>query len=114
MEKSWGEQEFMGSGVEDKREARSLSAMGDRLLSHPEHSFSGACGPALRKAAWRIFSKPEVDVNYGHYQPTSLRCQAQDVVLVSQDTSDLSYPTHPCTAGLGDLGGPYHKGGHPG
>ncbi len=64
MEGSWGGQEFMGSGVEDKREARSLSAMGDRLLSHPEHSFSGACGPALR-----IFSKPEVDVNYGHYQP---------------------------------------------
>jgi len=95
----------MGSAVEDKREAASLSAIADRLLSHPELSFSSACGSGLRKAAWRIFSKPEVDVNYGHYQRTQQRCQGQPVVLVSQDTSDLSYPTHQASEGLGDLGG---------
>ncbi|MDF9798755.1 hypothetical protein OKW21_004018 [Catalinimonas alkaloidigena] len=105
MEESWGMQEFMGSAVEDKREAKSLSLMADRLLANPELSFSSAVGENFRKSAWRIFSKQEVDVSYGHYRQTSKRCADQDVVLVSQDTTDLNYASHVATEGLGDLGG---------
>lgn len=105
MEESWGTREFKNCAVEDKREAKSLARMGDQLLAHPESSFSGSVGTGLRKAAWRIFSKEEVDISCGHYQQTALRCQQHELVLVSQDTTDLSFPGHKATQGLGDLGG---------
>jgi len=105
MGESWGSREFKECGVEDRREAKSLAAMADRLLEHPELAFSSAVGKGLRKAAWRIFSKEEVDVSCGHYRQTARRCQDHDLVLVSQDTTDLSYLTHQATKGLGDLGG---------
>ena len=105
MEESWGFQEFKASVVADSREAKSLSKIADKLLEHPEMAFSSAVGNSLRKAAWRIFSKQEVDLSCGHYKQTAQRCQDYDVVLVSQDTTDLSYLTHHATAGLGDLGG---------
>lgn len=105
MEASWGIREFKDSAVEDKREATSLARMADKLLEHPEMAFSSAVGSSLRRAAWRIFSKAAVDISCGHYRQTAQRCQDQEVVLVSQDTTDLSYLTHRATQGLGDLGG---------
>ncbi len=56
MEESWGSREFKDSAVEDKREAKSLARMADRLLEYPELAFSSAVGSGLRRAAWRIFS----------------------------------------------------------
>ena len=105
MEESWGMREFKACAVEDRRESKSLALMADKLLEHPELAFSSAVGSGLRRAAWRIFSKEEVDISCGHYRQTAQRCQDCDVVLVSQDTTDLSYPTHHATEGLGDLGG---------
>lgn len=105
MEASWGSREFKDCAVEDRREAKSLAKMADRLLQHPELAFSSAVGSGLRQAAWRIFSKDEVDISCGHYRQTALRCQQHDVVLVSHDTTDLSYPSHHGTQGLGNLGG---------
>lgn len=105
MEASWGTKEFIDCGVEDKREAKSIAAMADRLLAHPELAFSSAVGSAGRKAAWRIFTKEEVDIGFGHYKQTANRCAGHKIVLVSQDTCDLSYTTHHSTEGLGDLGG---------
>lgn len=90
MEESWGVREFKDSAVEDKREAKSLAAIGDRLLEHPELSFSSAVGRRLRRSAWRIFPKEEVDISCGDYRQTALRCQDYKVVLVSHDTTYLS------------------------
>ncbi len=73
MEESWGTRQFQDSAVEDSREAKSLARMADRLLEHPELSFSSAVGSGLRRAAWRIFSKEEVDLSCGHYRQTAKR-----------------------------------------
>lgn len=74
MDESWGTREFKGCAVEDQREAKSIAKMADSLLSDPELSFSSAVGSALRQAAWRIFSKQEVDISCGHYrQPNVVR-----------------------------------------
>lgn len=105
MEESWGMKEFKDCAVEDRREAKSLAMMADRLLEHPELAFSSAVGSGLRRAAWRIFSKEEVDISCGHYRQTARRCQDYDLVLVSQDTTGPSYLTRHATEGLGDLGG---------
>jgi hypothetical protein len=107
---SWGEEEFMGCGVADKRESKSLAKMADELLANPELSFSSAVGSGLRQAAWRIFSKAEVDVGSGHYKQTSERCNSYETILVSQDTTDINYQTHYATSGLGDLGGRKDRG----
>lgn len=104
-EESWGTREFKDCAVEDKREAKSIAKIADSLLAQPELSFSGSVGTASRKAAWRIFSKAEVDISYGHYKQTALRCEGHSVVLVSHDTTDISYTDHYCSEGLGDLGG---------
>src|SRR5688500_3592227 len=105
MEGSWGMKEFKDCAVEDKRESKSLAAMADKLLEHPDLAFSSCIQAASRKAAWRIFSKEEVDISCGHYRQTALRCEEHEVVMVSHDTTDLSYLTHPATQGLRDLGG---------
>ena len=107
---SWGEEEFLGCGVNDKRESRSLARIADGLLTNPELSFSSAVGSSCRQAAWRIFSKQEVDLGYGHYKQTGHRCCDYETVLISQDTTDLNYQTHYATAGLGDLGGRKDRG----
>lgn len=88
MEESWGSREFKGCAVEDKREAKSIAKMADMLLADPELSFSGAVGPALRQAAWRIFSKEDVDISCEHYQQTAKRSADHQMVLVSHDTTD--------------------------
>ena len=62
---SFGEQEFMECGVNDKREAKSIVQMADRLIEKPELSFSSAVGDAWRRAPWRIFSKLKVDMSLG-------------------------------------------------
>lgn len=105
MEESWGTREFKGCAVEDKREAKSIANMADRLLADPELSFSGAVGSGLRQAAWRIFSKQEVDISCGHYKQTAKRSALHPMVLVSHDTTDISYLKHYQSEGLGDLGG---------
>ncbi|MBX0335605.1 hypothetical protein K3G39_20465, partial [Pontibacter sp. HSC-14F20] len=65
--------------------------LADRLLEPPEMAFSSAVGKGLRKAAWRLFSKEEVDVSCGHYPQTAQRCQDCQGVLVSQDRDSDFY-----------------------
>ncbi|MBX0332134.1 hypothetical protein K3G39_02685 [Pontibacter sp. HSC-14F20] len=110
MEESWGTREFKACGVEDRGEAKSLSALADRLLEPPEMAFSSAVGKGLRKAAWRLFSKEEVDVSCGHYPRTAQRCQDCQGVLVSQDTTWPELPVPPCHGGAGRPGRGQRRG----
>ncbi|GAB2784555.1 hypothetical protein GCM10027275_31010 [Rhabdobacter roseus] len=76
------------------------------MQAKPGHSFSAACGPSVRKSAHRLFSKDaSVDIQQGHRQMTSQRCQSQGLVLVVEDTTDLNFSGHGHTQGLGNLGG---------
>lgn len=102
---NWGTREFINCGVEDLREAKSISKMASKLLADPDSSFSSCVGEAHRKSAWRIFSKEEVDISCGHFAQTTLRCSREPIILVHQDTTDLNYSGHLASEGLGDLGG---------
>ena len=95
----------MDCAVEDKREAKSLAAIADKLPEHPELAFSSAVGKNLRQAAWRIFSKEDADISCGHYRQTARRCEEHPLVLVSHDTADLNFAGHHACQGLGDPGG---------
>lgn len=106
MDTSWVEHEFAAVTLRDQRQRPSLLAIVERLSHHPEWSFSANCGPALRKAGWRLFSQPDVELQTAHRQASLERAGACPRVLVVQDTTDLNYHTHGKTQGLGVLGGP--------
>jgi Transposase DNA-binding/Transposase DDE domain len=102
--KDWSFREFEFAKVKDKRENKSLINIAQKLGEQPELSFSAACGEALRKAAWRIFSQTEIDLLSGHLHQTILRCAGSERLLVIQDTTDINYQSHTHSQGLGSLG----------
>lgn len=106
MDTSWVRREFADIALRDQRQRPSLLAIAERLSQHPECSFSANCGPALRKAGWRLFSQPDVELQTAHRQASLERADACPRILVVQDTTDLNYNTHAQTQGLGILGGP--------
>lgn len=96
----------MNARLPDERYRANLVKMCCGLQERPEHSFSAACGPSVRKAAHRLFSNEEcIDIQYGHRAMTRQRCQGHELVLIVEDTTDLNYNSHEETEGLGNLGG---------
>ena len=99
-------QELLGAKLPDERFRGNLTRMCCELQSKPEHSFSAACGPAVRKSANRLFSnEASIDIQQGHREMTARRCQGHELVLIIEDTTDLNYSGHVETEGLGNLGG---------
>ncbi len=100
------ETELQGAQLPDERFRPNLIKMCHHLQEKPGHSFSAACGPSVRKAAHRLFSKgTSIDIQRGHRQKTRERCRGHELVLVVEDTTDLNYEGHGHTEGLGDIGG---------
>jgi hypothetical protein len=101
----WG-QEIAGAILPHERFRTNLTRMCCELQSKPEHSFSAACGPAVRKAAHRLFSRESsLDIQLGHREMTLRRAEGHEMVLIVEDTTDLNYAGHLETDGLGNLGG---------
>lgn len=102
---SWAAHEMQTAIIPDERQRNNLVKMCLQVASQPEQSFSSACGTALRKAAWRLFSASDLQLMQGHYQATVARLENQPFILIAQDTTDISLPSHKATIGLGYLGG---------
>ena len=100
------EAELRGTELPDERFRPNLIQMCCQIGAKPGHSFSAACGPAVRKSAHRLFSKADsFDIQQGHCQMTVQRCSGHELVLVVEDTTDLNFSGHGQTQGLGNLGG---------
>lgn len=100
------EAELRGAQLPDERFRPNLIRMICQIGAKPGHSFSAACGSAVRKSAHRLFSKEDsLDIQLGHRQMTRQRCQDHALVLVVEDTTDLNFSGHGQTQGLGNLGG---------
>jgi hypothetical protein len=113
MVSGWAQQEMKGARLWDGRCRQSLATICERLVQHPEVSFSAACGTAARQAAHRIFEHPETTVAgllAGHDAQTAQRCGAYDVVLAIQDSTEFEYTSHKQTSGLGPLGHGFTRG----
>lgn len=82
-----------------------------RLGEHPGLSFSAACGPLIRKSAWRLFSSADIDLQRGHVKQTVQRCSGHDLVLALEDTTDVNYNRHKSKTGMGHLGGRFEARG---
>jgi len=69
------------------------------LAANPEASVNGACdGVNDTIAAYRFFNNPQIEpkrILQPHVEATKRRMQAEPVVLVVQDTTELDYSDHP-------------------
>lgn len=102
---SWVREEMEGVALPDKRFSKNIICVTEHLADNVGKSFSAACGELLRKSAWRLFSSQELSLLEVHQQKTLQRCSNQRVILIAEDTTDLSY-FQKQKQGLGPLGGP--------
>ena len=103
---SWGEVEFRGIDLGDKRRDRRAIQLLERLAERPTASIPGACsGWAETQAAYRFLAQERfdwMDVLEPHRQCTRARMAGQAVVLCIQDTTELDFNGQ-AIAGLGPL-----------
>lgn len=104
----WAEEEFGGAPLGEARLNRRLCTLARDLYARPQAALPQACGSrAKTKAAYRFFDHARVNLQSilkPHYQRSAARAAREPVVLAVQDTTTLSYGTHPATEQLGPVG----------
>jgi hypothetical protein len=101
----WAKSEFGECQFGDKRLTKRLIKIADSLANLPESSINQVCKNwSEAKAAYRFFENDKVDVPKilaVHCKKTAQRASSCKKVLVIQDTTYISYLTHPQTTDLG-------------
>jgi Domain of unknown function (DUF4338)/Transposase DNA-binding/Transposase Tn5 dimerisation domain len=104
---SWAHEEFGRSRFYDGRLKQRLYRIAEDFYGSPEGSIPEACsGKAATMGAYRFFANPKVTMDVvltGHIEATIDRMREHAIVLAPQDTTTLSYTTHPMTEGLGPV-----------
>ena len=103
----WAEEEFGAIRLHDDRLKERLYKIAQDFYSSPEATIPEACGtPAAIIGAYRFFQNPKVNMDLvlaPHTAATLERIKQHKVVLVPQDTTTLSYTSHPMMEGLGPI-----------
>jgi hypothetical protein len=103
----WIETELAESQMHDRRHAKRLAQLLERLSEQAVSSIPRAChGWAETLAAYRFLDNPRVglkEILAGHQHATLERLQAQEVVLLVQDTTFLNYGTLQPKPGVGTV-----------
>jgi Druantia protein DruA/Transposase DNA-binding/Transposase Tn5 dimerisation domain len=104
---SWAHEEFGRSRFFDGRLKQRLCRIAENFYGCPEGSIPEASGgKAATMGAYRFFANPQVTMDVilnGHIEATIDRMRQHAIVLAPQDTTTLSYSTHPMTEGLGPV-----------
>src|SRR5262249_15899840 len=91
----WIETELAENQMNDRRHTKRLAHLLERLSEQAVSSIPRAChGWAETIAAYRFLDNPRVgltEILAGHQHATLERLQAQEVVLLVQDTTFLNY-----------------------
>jgi hypothetical protein len=103
----WAEEEFGTVHLYDERLKGRLYAIAQDFYDCPQATIPGACGSKARTmGAYRFFENPKITMNIvlnAHTEATIERIRKERVVLLPQDTTSLTYTTHPGTSGLGPI-----------
>ena len=106
--REWIEAELGGTDVGDTRLTARLLQMTGMFYAKPTANMPAACGSAhAATAAYRFLDNDAVEwqaILQSHYAATEERLRDHGLVLVAQDTTTLTYSTHPHTEGLGPIG----------
>jgi len=94
----FGEREFGGAALGDRRRSERLVAVANRVMRHPDGTWPQKLSePADLEAFYRLMNRPEVThaaVLAPHVAQTQQRMRQQSgVVLVLHDTTELDYTT---------------------
>ena len=103
----WTEEEFGTVRLYDNRLKERLYGIAQDFYSSPLANIPEASGSRARTmGAYRLFQNPKVTMDIvltAHTEATIERIKQHPVVLAPQDTTTLSYSTHPMTEGLGPI-----------
>lgn len=103
----WIDTELAENQMHDRRHAKRLAHLLERLSEQAVSSIPRAChGWAETAAAYRFLDNPRVglkEILSGHQHATLERLQAQEVVLLVQDTTFLNYGTLRPKKGVGTV-----------
>src|SRR3954469_2266717 len=103
----WIEIELAESQLHDRRHAKRLAHLLERLSEQAVSSIPRAChGWAETLAAYRFLDNPRAglkEILGGHQHATLERLQGQEVVLLVQDTTFLNYGTLRPQTGMGTV-----------
>jgi hypothetical protein len=106
---NWILTELSGVELPDERFRSNLTSIAQRLSTGYSLSFSRAVGERLRKSAWRLFSRGDLNLLSTHQHNSLERCGGHQIVLAVEDTTDIYYKQK-CKKGLGSLGNEDTKG----
>lgn len=105
---TWAHEEFGRVRFYDGRLKQRLYTIAQDFYGCPQGSIPEACGGKSRTmGAYRFFQNTKVTMDVlltGHAEATIERIQQHPIVLAPQDTTTLTYTTHPMTEGLGPIG----------
>jgi hypothetical protein len=111
---SWAEEEFGDAELGNALRTTRLVQLATVLGENPTASLPEACGDnATLKAAYRFFDNNQIvpeEMLESHVQATYRRMAAQKVVLLPNDTMEVSLTHHPATTGLGRLSNAHARG----
>jgi hypothetical protein len=112
----WAEEEFGTVRLYDERLKDRLYTIAQDFYNCPQATIPGASGSKARTmGAYRFFENPKITMNVvlnAHTEATIERIRKERVVLLPQDTTSLTYTTHPGTSGLGPINNIAAMGGH--
>lgn len=104
---NWSESEVMSANFGDKRLNKRFVSLLNTIGSKPTESIPASCrGWEETLAAYRFFDNSKVSVGKilsPHYESTIKRIQNEKIVLLLQDTSQISYSGRNPVKGLGPL-----------
>lgn len=116
LKPEWAAQEMASVDLGDQRlNQRAQAILSDRL-ARPANSFYRSFGsPDQTKGAYQLLENPRYEITLAsllapHQQQTARRMAAENVVLLAQDTTTLSYNSLLQTTGLGSIGEPFSRG----
>ena len=105
---SWAHEEFGRVRFYDGRLKERLYTIAQDFYGCPQGSIPEACrAKAHTMGAYRFFQNTKVTMDVlltAHTEATIERIKQHKIVLAPQDTTTLSYTTHPMTEGLGPVG----------
>lgn len=104
---SWAHEEFGRVRFYDDRLKERLYTIAQDFFGCLEGSIPEACGTKVRTmGAYRFFQNPKVTMDVlltSHAEAAIERIRQYKIVLAPQDTTTLTYTTHPMTEGLGPV-----------
>ena len=112
--REWAMEQFGQVDLGDKRLNQRAVKVAGAMAADPQASIPQQNKTwKATKGAYRLFDHQKAtfeSLSQPCWQETNRLCQMHDVVLILQDTTWLSYKSHPATVGLG-WHGPSRKGG---